>query len=146
MEHGAAFIDSQNRANTFVNYAGVKNVVGPQGKKKKKNWRKRKYDVAQIASINRRGGNGRTVASTTARLVLRFGRRSFFGDIAENTSIGRVRGDMRAHRSIYVREIQRRGFAARRHARSTHVPGKPALIFHVCAITRDPFRAGRSSN
>lgn len=83
----AAFIDSQNRANTFVNYAGVKNVVGPRGENKKRRkiggsgnmtWHRSHRSIG-----GEEGRDGRTVASTTARLVLRFGRRSFFGDIAK---------------------------------------------------------------
>jgi len=99
MEHGsAAFIDSQNRANTFVNYSATpgseKRRRRAARKKRTKNWKERKYDVAQIVSINRRG-DGKTVVTTTARLVLRLDAGRFSEIYAENTSIDR-REDTRA--------------------------------------------------
>lgn len=82
------------------------------------------------------------------------GRRSFFRRYAENTSIGGPRTRtyiirhvdtyIHTHIRAYIRTLIRlcaRIWSVREmDAYSTHVPCKPALIFHVCAITRDPFR------
>lgn len=98
------------------------------------------------------------------------GRRSFFRRYAENTSIGEPRTrtyitrHVVTHTHIYTHihthmyicallirlwahiciYIYKRGWERQMcvyvQCHSTHVPCKPALIFHVCAITRDPFR------
>lgn len=61
MEHGCgAFIDSRNYANTFVNYTTVEAAAAAPlpsqspargGSRLAKNWKERKYGVAQITSI-----------------------------------------------------------------------------------------------
>jgi len=122
MEHGiAAFIDSQNRVNTFVNYATTREwkTSSGRGKKEKKNWKKRKYDMAQIVSIDQ-WEEKRMVASTTARLSFVVGHRSFFGDTQKILQSTQTHAHIDAGRSVYIRK--RCGYAARRHAYSTHVP------------------------
>lgn len=147
MEHGSAtFIDSQNRANTFVNYAAAREWKtssssrgGEKGGKIERNenmmWHRSHRSV------------GRKMGERSRPLRDWFcGRTSVvFRRYAENTSID---GCIHRRRPIRLCARERRNAnmrgTATRVARMCH--GKPALIFHVCAITHDPFRAGRSSN
>jgi len=106
MEHGiAAFIDSQNRVNTFVNYATTREwkTSSGRGKKEKKNWKKRKYDMAQIVSIDQ-WEEKRMVASTTARLSFVVGHRSFFGDTQKILQSTQTHAHIDAGRSVYIRK------------------------------------------